>query len=65
MKNLYVLFPFGSEWEDIVIISTEIGAIKASIKYPKRRVEIFEKMGEGYIPSYNYYLEGQLIKKYG
>ena len=62
MQNLYVLLPYSSDWEDIVIILTEIEAIKASIKYPKRRVEIFEKTEEGYIPTYNYYREGQLIK---
>jgi hypothetical protein len=60
------VFIFGDEWEDIRIIITEQEAIDFSKKYPKHRVEIFDKkdnketFGFGYSPSYNYYKNGIL-----
>ena len=57
------LFLSGSEWEDIVVFLSEEDAIKESIKYPKHRVEIFIKTeNSGYIPTHNYYKNGELIK---
>ena len=64
--KVYV-FLFGDEWEDIRIILTEEEAIETSKKYPKQRVEIFDKkinkeaFNFGYSPSYNYYKNGKLI----
>ena len=40
--KVYV-FLFGNEWEDTRIILTEEEAIEISRKYPKHRVEIFDK----------------------
>ena len=40
--KIYV-FLFGDEWEDTRIILTEEDAIEISRKYPKHRVEIFDK----------------------
>jgi hypothetical protein len=64
--KVYV-FLFGDEWEDTRIILTEEEAIDISRKYPKHRVEIFDKkinkeaFNIGYSPSYNYYKNGKLI----
>ena len=64
--KVYV-FLFGDEWEDLRIILTEEEAIETSKKYPKQRVEIFDKkinkeaFNFGYSPSYNYYKNGKLI----
>ena len=60
------VFVFGDEWEDIRIILSEQEAINISKKYPKNRVEIFNKnnntetLNFGYSPSYNYYKNGKL-----
>ena len=60
---LYMLLPDGAEWDDMILISTKEDAIEASIKYPKRRVEIFgrEENKLGYHPTYKYYKNGILI----
>lgn len=60
---IYMLLPDGAEWEDLILFTNKEDAIQASIKYKKRRVEIFNKQtnGTGYEPSYFYYKEGQLI----
>ena len=60
MKYLYV--QLGYEWEDMILFSTREEAIQSSIKYPKRRVEIFKKTETGYLPNYCYYLDGKLIE---
>ena len=61
MEFIYVLF-YGSEWEDIIILLSKEDAINESIKYPNARVEIFSKNNKsGYIPTYNYYKNGELI----
>lgn len=63
MDFVYVLL-FGSEWEDAVIFLSEEEAIGQSIKYPKNRVEIFQKKDNGgYVPTYHYYEDGVLITK--
>lgn len=60
------VFVFGDEWEDTRIILSEQEAIDISKKYPKHRVEIFDKkvnkeaLNFGYSPSYNYYKNGKL-----
>ena len=52
----------GAEWEDIVLYATEGDAIAASLKNKKIRVEIFKRDAAGaYHPTYNYYLNGELI----
>ena len=64
-EKVYV-FVFGEEWEDTRIILSEQEAIETSKKYPKHRVEIFDKkinkeaLNFGYSPSYNYYKNGKL-----
>lgn len=60
------VFVFGNDWEDIRIILLEAEAIDFSKKYPKHRVEIFDRkvnaeaLNFGYSPSYNYYKNGKL-----
>ncbi len=57
MQNLYVLLPYSSDWEDIVIILTEIEAIKASIKYP-----VWKSSGKRERDTYLHIIIRQLIK---
>lgn len=62
MEFVY-LFTFGNEWEDSIIILSKEEAIKQSIDYPKKRVEIFSKINTNrYVPTYNYYQNGILIQ---
>jgi hypothetical protein len=62
MEFVYVLL-FGSEWEDIIILLTKEDAINKSIKHPNAIVQIFGKNNHsGYIPTYNYYKNGELIQ---
>jgi len=62
MDFVYLLL-YGSEWEDIVILLSKEDAINESIKHPQARVEIFSKNNNsGYIPTYNYYKNGELIQ---
>jgi hypothetical protein len=67
-EKIYVLTHDGDSWEDIVIYTTEVEAINASMKNPMCRVEVFMKNGEeykgGYFPTYNYYRQGSYISKY-
>jgi hypothetical protein len=59
MDFVYVLLN-GSEWEDMVIFLSKDHAIQESINHPKSRVEIFSKTDKsGYIPTYNYYKNGE------
>ena len=62
IEFIYVLVSFGCEWEDLKIYLTQEEAIDISIKYPKCRVEIFSKnkLENGYVPTYSYYLNGKL-----
>ena len=63
-KKIYVLCVDGMEWEDIVIfLLNDEEAIEKSKKYPKARLERFDvspKNG-GYIPTYKYYLNGEMF----
>ena len=65
-NNKVFVFVFGDEWEDTRILLSEEEAIDISTKYPKHRVEIFDKkvnkeaLNFGYSPSYNYYKNGKL-----
>ena len=62
MEFIYVLVSKDSEWEDMVIFISLEEAIKESIKYPERRIEIFSKNAKpGYTPTYNYYKNGVLF----
>jgi hypothetical protein len=56
--EVYVLLSDNSEWEDMVIFLSKDQAINESIKFPNRRVEIFIKENESYVPSYNYIKNG-------
>ena len=47
---------------DIVILLSIEDAINESIKHPNARVEIFGKNANGYIPTYNYYKNGNYYK---
>jgi len=66
MEFIYVLVSDGCEWEDTVVFLTEESAIKASIKYPTRRVEVFGKKDSGsdYTPTYNYYQNGKYFQSW-
>jgi hypothetical protein len=62
MDYLYMLVGDGAEWEDIVLFASEAEAITASLKNKTVRVEIFKRDTAGaYHPTYNYYLNGELI----
>ena len=62
MEFVYVML-CGSEWEDIIILLSKEDAINGSITHPNARVEIFSKSNNlGYIPTYNYYKNGELIQ---
>ena len=62
MEFIY-LYIGGSNWEDTSIILTIEDAIKKSITYPNKRVEIFSKtINNEYIPTYNYYQNGIYIQ---
>jgi hypothetical protein len=63
MKFVYLLIN-SDDWEDMVIFLTEEEAIQASIKYSNIRIEIFSNnnIDIGYLPTYNYYKNGELYK---
>ena len=63
MDFVYILID-GNEWEDMIIFLLKEDAIQESLKYPNIRVEIFSKnnISSGYIPTYNYYQNGEFIK---
>ena len=65
MEFVYLLLhESGSEWEDIIVLLSKEDAIKESIKRPNYRVEIFSRNNTtGYIPTYNYYKNGELMEK--
>ena len=65
MEFVYLLVhDGGSEWEDIIVLVTKEDAIKESINRPNHRVEIFSRNNTtGYIPTYNYYKNGELHEK--
>ena len=60
---MYV-YIYGNEWEDTIIFLTKEEAIEQSIKRPNNRVEIFgrDTKTSGYVPTYNYYHNGELIQ---
>jgi hypothetical protein len=63
MDHVYLLVVDGAEWEDIVVYTTLESALEKSRAWPKTRVEIFSKHAKGgYRPTYNYYLNGELVK---
>ncbi len=60
--ELYVLIPYGAEWEDMILCDNKETALDMSLRYTNARVEIFEKK-EGtlyYVPTYKYYKDGVL-----
>ena len=62
MDFIYVLV-CGDEWEDLVVYTTKEEAIEASIKHTNARVEVFRKSEKGgYVPSYNYYKNGNYVQ---
>ena len=63
MDFVYVFFG-ANDWEDMIIFLSKEDAINKSKKYPKARVEIFSITDQlGYTPTYNFYRNGELIKK--
>jgi hypothetical protein len=64
MEFIYVLVSDGCEWEDMIVFLSEESAVKVSIKYPTRRVEIFGKKNSEseYTPTYNYYQNGKYFQ---
>jgi len=58
---IYMLVPNNAEWEDLILYKNKEDAIAASIKYHKNTIQIFKKKdGNGYEPSYLYYINGKL-----
>jgi hypothetical protein len=58
---IYMLVPNIAEWEDLILYKNKEDAIAASIKYYKNTIQIFKKKdGNGYEPSYLYYINGKL-----
>jgi hypothetical protein len=58
---IYMLVPNNAEWEDLILYKNKEDAIAASIKYYKNTIQIFKKKeGNGYEPSYLYYINGKL-----
>jgi len=64
-EKIYLLLEDGPCWEDLVMFLDRDKAIEASKKHPKLRVEIFEKKGDAFLPTYNYFKEGALYDKDG
>jgi len=62
MDFVYVFVVDGAEWEDLIIFLTKEEAKAKSIECPKVRIEIFAKSVKGYIPTYNYYLNGNYVR---
>ena len=62
MNLIYVLIN-GSDWEEMIIFLSEEEAIKESSKDPNVRIEIFAKSDRGFIPTYNYYKDGNYFSK--
>jgi hypothetical protein len=60
--DLIYVFIDGPKWEDLIIFLSKEEAKAKSIKYPTVRVEIFAKSTNGYIPTYNYYLNGNYVR---
>ena len=61
MDFIYILLS-GPDWDDITVFLTKEHAIDQSKKYPNCRVEIFTKNNNSeYVPTYNYYKNGQYI----
>jgi hypothetical protein len=62
MESVYLLVVNGAEWEDIIVYLSKEEAIEKSKQWPNTRMEIFTKSEKGgYRPSYNFYLNGNLI----
>ena len=59
-KFIYMLVGNGYEWEDMILFTEKEEAIQMSKKYPKERVQIFQKTNAGFVPIYSYYQNGEL-----
>jgi len=63
MDFIYLLVNDGCEWEDIVVYLSKDVAIEKSKRHPSVRVEIFSRNNNNeYIPTYNYYKNGEYIQ---
>jgi hypothetical protein len=63
MDFIYMLVSDGNDWEDMVIYVTKEEAIEASKNNSNARVEVFHKTEKGgYVPSYNYYKNGNYVQ---
>lgn len=47
-----------TEWEYMILLTSEVEAIECSKERPNGRIEIFIKSARGYIPSYDYIRNG-------
>jgi hypothetical protein len=64
MDCIYVLVVNGDDWEDMVMYVTKEEAIEASKQHTNARVEVFRKSEKGgYVPSYNYYKNGEYVHR--
>ncbi len=63
MDFVYIYF-YGIDWEDTIIFLSKEDAIKESIDNPTHKIVIFSKKNNTtrYTPTYNYYMNGQLIE---
>jgi len=62
MESVYLLVVNDAEWEDIIVYLSKEEAIEKSKQWPNTRIEIFNKSEKGgYRPTYNFYLNGNLI----
>jgi hypothetical protein len=60
--DLIYVFVDGPKWEDLIIFLSKEEAKAKSIECPTGRIEIFAKSTNGYIPTYNYYLNGNYVR---
>jgi hypothetical protein len=59
MNKLYMYLYNGcSEWEDMILFTSEEEAMNYSKENPDGRIEIFIKSVKGYAPSYAYICNG-------
>lgn len=61
MNFLYASVCDQSCWEDLVLYDSEEEAIKASIENPNIRIEKFIRNDKKFVPTYDYYKNGNLI----
>jgi hypothetical protein len=61
MEYLFISIKNNSSIKDIKIFINKNDAIQESINNPSNRVEIFNKLNNLYIPTYNYIRNGEYV----